>query len=307
MDFGRLKRILSSIVELDEQAATSLVQDELAELSRERSTLTDEQDRRACQAFRRELLETVHKSHFCRYAYRKPRGYPGDFVTQEMIWLSRTNGQRLRYAGDTQLGRLINSITMNMENATANEERVYFLRRLIGESSGGRVASIGCGSCIELWDASVLAGRDTWHYVLVDQDAGALEAARRTIALSDSMLRCVHENVLKFILRAEQRLGPCDLIYLFGLLDYFIEPNARRIVQCLWPLVAPGGELVVTNAHPSNPSRLWMEYGADWFLEYKTGPTLLGLVDALPDCQAEVICDRLGVYQYLRLRRPVSA
>ncbi|MBN1605762.1 MAG: class I SAM-dependent methyltransferase [Polyangiaceae bacterium] len=306
MNFTRLKRILSSVVELGEEPATSLLQNELAELSRERAALSAEQDLRARQAFRRELLQIVHESHFCRYAYRKPRGYPGDFVTQEMIWLSRTNGQSVRYAGDTRRGRLINSVTMNMENAAANEERVYFLRRLVEGSSGGRVASIGCGSCIELWDPSVLARRSDWRYVLVDQDSGALEAARRAVAPSDTAVRTVHENVLKFVLRAEQRLGPCDLVYLFGLLDYFSEANARKIVECLWPVIAPGGELVVTNAHPSNPTRLWMEYVADWFLDYKTESTLLGLADRLPDCQAQVRRDSFGVYQYLRLRRQIS-
>jgi len=46
-----------------------------------------------------------------------------------------------------------------------------------------------------------------------------------------------------------------------------------------------------------------MEYVADWFLDYKTEPVLWGLADKLPDCQAQVTRDSVGVYQYLRLRR----
>ena len=307
MNFDRLKSILSSLPELGEEATAGLLADELAELTHERATLSPAEEARARCLFQQQMLDKVHESHFCRYAYEKPRGYPGDFVTQEMIWLSRTNGRRFRYAGDTAFGKLINSITMNMENAAANEERVRFLRRLIQQCQGGRVASIGCGSSIELWEASTVAGRQDWDFVLVDQDAGALEAARRAVALPQSQVHHVHDNVLRLILRAEQRLGQRDLVYLFGLLDYFSVPSARKIVECLWPTIAVGGELVVTNAHPANPSRLWMEYVADWYMDYKTAPQLLGLAERLSDCQANIHTDSFGVYQYLRLRRAGAA
>jgi hypothetical protein len=303
MDFKFLKSIVSSLLDLGEPAATELLTSELAELSLQRATLSTAEECRAHRMFQQELLDTVHQSAFCRYAYAKPRGYPGDFVTQEMIWLSRTKGQKHRYAGDTEVGRVINSITMNMDNCAANEHRVYFLRRVIQESRGGRVASIGCGSCIELWDGSALQGREDWDFVLVDQDADALEGARRAIALPSSKARTVRDNVLRFILRAERCLGQRDLVYLFGLLDYFSEASARKIVERLWPVIAVDGELVVTNAHPSNPSRLWMEYVTDWYLEYKTADSLLGLAENLAHCTAEVVTDDVGVYQYLRLRR----
>jgi extracellular factor (EF) 3-hydroxypalmitic acid methyl ester biosynthesis protein len=303
MPFDSLKEILVSLPELGEKLAALAVADELQALSEERATLSPDEERRWRDEFRTTLLDTVHQSHFCRYAYQKPRGYPGDYLTQEMIWLSRTHGQRLRYAGTTPSGRLINSITMNMHSAVANEERVHFVRHLILSSSGGRVASIGCGSCIELWDPLVLARRHDWDIVLLDQDAGALEAARKAIAPDGAVLHLLCENVLRFILSASDRLGQRDLVYLFGLLDYFGEASAHAIVERLWPTVALGGELVLTNAHPDNPSRLWMEYATDWYLEYKTAPTLLGLCEQLSGCEAQVVIDAVGVYQYLRLRR----
>lgn len=303
MNFDNLKAILASLLELGEERATQLVMTELAEITRQRASLSPDEDEVARDAFRCDFLEKLHESRFCRYAYEQPRGYPGDFVTQEMIWLSRTNGQKHRYEGETPFGAMLNSITMNMHAAAANEERVLFLRRLTQESGAGRIASIGCGSCIELWETEAFTERSDLQFVLVDQDAGALDAARRAVSIPESRVRYVHDNVLRFILRSERTLRQFDLVYLFGLLDYFDASSARRIVKCLWPSVAAGGQLVVTNAHPANPSRLWMEYAIDWFLDYKTPEELLSLASQLSNCESKVTSDSVGVYQYLRMRR----
>ena len=94
-----------------------------------------------------------------------------------------------------------------------------------------------------------------------------------------------------------------DLVYAFGLLDYFPMVSARRITQGLWQYVAPGGALLITNATPTNPTRLWMEWGGDWYLDYKSradfhelGAGLQGLLEA------SYSIDTHGVYQYLELR-----
>jgi len=303
MRFGTLKELLLSLPDLGERLATPAVMAELETLALERETLSVREERVWRDTFRKELLETAHQSHFCRYAHQKPRGYAGDFLTHEMVWLARTHGQRLRYAGRSAAGRILNSITMNMHHAVANEERIHFLRHLILSSSGPRMASIGCGSCIELWDPLVLALRRDWNIVLADHDAGALDAARRSVSFRHATVQFVHEPVLRFVLRAEQQMGVRNLVYLFGVLDDFGEAGARRIIECLWPNIAVGGELVLTNAHPANPSRLWMEYATDWYLEYRTASTLLALGDRLPACETRIVGDSVGVYQHLRLRR----
>ena len=114
------------------------------------------------------------------------------------------------------------------------------------------------------------------------------------------------DNILKFILRNPRsgQLGQRDLIYSLGLLDYFSLQAAKRIIAALWPSVAPGGRLLVTNAHPMNPTRLWMEWGGGWFLDYKTEDEMRSLATGLEGmAAASYEIDPFGVYQYVSIKK----
>ena len=55
-----------------------------------------------------------------------------------------------------------------------------------------------------------------------------------------------------------------------GLFDYLTPPVARAVLEKLYQLLKPGGELMIGNFHVSNPSKYYMEYWADWVLYYRT-------------------------------------
>lgn len=159
------------------------------------------------------------QSEFGAYVFHKPRGYPGDFVTQEMIWLGRTDGGEHRYLGTTPLGKLLSSLTFDMPNCRANEERVRRLEKRVREG-GTRLASIGSGSCIEMWNQS---GMDDFSILALDQDSGALKRAKQKVSRSIGKIDFIEHNILKFVLGNGKlaKLGERDLIYALGLLDYF--------------------------------------------------------------------------------------
>jgi hypothetical protein len=310
MDYHDLKQLIHSFPELThdsgEGACYRAFTEALSSLSQERLSFSLERDKEEMARFREVMLPVVHESEFCGYVYDKPRGYAGDFVTQEMIWFGRTQGGPRRYAGSTEAGRILNSVTLDMDNSRANEERMCRLRDSI-RTAGGRLASVGCGPCIELWDVRETRS-DYLDIVLVDQDAGALERARgQLLGLTDASVTYLCQNVLKFALRPGDKLrGTRDLVYVFGLLDYFDATMARRIVAGLWGLVAAGGRLIVTNAdaHPNNPTRTWMEYGGDWFLDDKDEETFQALTADLSDVRDQSFSiDSHRIYQYLEIMR----
>ena len=306
MDYAALFRLIEQLPRLaaaeGEPAALVKLEASLSDVAEYRSRLSAADDVDEMWRFRRALLPLLLQSEFGHYCFTKPRGYPGDFVTQEMIWIGRTCGGAHRYRGNSELGRLLTSLTFDMAAPAANESRVHRLRSRLA-MQWPRVASIGCGSCIELWDPGEGFGSSL---LLVDQDAGALDRARERLTVPPDKVTFCHENVLKCILRNQRQhqLGQQDFIYAFGLLDYFPPPTAKRIVSALWDSVAPGGVLLVTNAHPGNPTKVWMEYVGDWFLNYKTGDQCLALSDDLPGlAERDLTIDDVGVYQYLELRR----
>jgi hypothetical protein len=287
-----------------EQECFNRVNTFMNQLSDERKSFIPEDDKRERMRFREIIQPFLMKSAFCRYAIEKPRGYAGDFVTQEMIWRGRTIGNDHRYAGESELGRIINSLSLDMETCRANEERVNRLRSYI-RSSGKRIASIGCGSCIELWNLPELQ-QGSWDIFLVDQDELALERAKIEIGeLPESNVVFHLDNVIKFAFGGKSDTKQNrDLVYLFGLLDYFPFKHAIRIVHGVWDCVAPGGLLLVTNAAPGNPTKTWMEYGCDWYLDYKSEATMYELGASLAGvADMKVVIDSLGVYQFLEIRK----
>lgn len=260
-----------------------------------------EQAREVDVAFSQVANPLIHESSVCRYVFDKPRGYAGDFRAMEMIWLGHTAPQHARYLGTTARGALVNAFTLDSENCRANVARVHRFRELLRSLPGGRVAALGAGSVIEV-DEAYAFGCAPLALHLFDQDEGALEAAAAKLEKWPCELALHRGNVVRTVLRARDERY--DLMYSSGMFDYFELAAARRLVARLWKRVAAGGRLVITNAHPDNPTRTWMELVADWYLVYKTPAEMRSLADGLDGlADLSLECDDEGVYQYLTLRR----
>ena len=262
--------------------------------------LPNNNDENILSIFRKEIIEITNTSEFLKYILEKPRGYAGDFKTQEMIWLGRN--KRLSLTND-DIGKSLTKLTLEMEACKANEIRINYLKKLLQEYQGKRIASLACGSAIELWniDDHLLQGTDIFF---LDQDEGALINAKRNINLNNSSLQFHQENIQKFIVGGLGVMGNRDLIYLVGLFDYFKLKSIKKIISKLWTFVKPQGEIMFTNAHPLNPTKLWMEYVVQWVLNYKTKEELLEVTIDLDNVKSiEYSIDDLNVYQYLRIRK----
>jgi hypothetical protein len=252
--------------------------------------------------FQELILPYIRQSEFGKYILDRPRGYVGDFVSQEMIWNARTNGIDSKLRGESEIGKVLNLLTMEMDNPKANEERIYILRDII-KQSGENIASIGCGCAIELWNIDSNNLKDIF---LLDFDEGAINRSKEKIVLgSDTQIKFHQDNVLKFILRQDDNtIGKRNLVYVFGLCDYFSLKHTKRIVEGLWKFVESDGLLVITNAIPENRTRFWMEYGGNWFLDYKSENEMYSLVEGLRSVKkAELKIDSYNVYQYLMIKK----
>ncbi len=302
-----LKDILVSLPSIAKQSGEEecfrILQEKLKELTEYRKSFDEERDKKEKHIFQKLLLNIIHESDYCRYSYDKPRGYAGDFKNLEMIWFAITEGGSHRYLGITELGKLISSLTFRMENPQATVDRVNCIReKLI--NSGKRIASIGCGSCIELWklDKNILKNKDIF---LLDQDELALECVKGKLQKNTiNNTKIVKENILKFIIKIRENnlFGQRDFIYLVGLLDYFSVKSARKIIKALWGKLYSGGKLFFTNAHIDNPTKLWMEYVGEWYLNYKDEQDMYTIIDGLDSVEKVYLNkDHHNVYQYLEI------
>jgi len=258
------------------------------------------------EQYLKKLREIIYplsdQSIFMSQVRFKPRGYAGDFLTQEMIWYGR-KGDLQVYKDSTALGAVISQLVYNMEACRANEVRVHFLSKVLDDYHGKNIASLACGSAIEFWDKP----KDFFSsskVFLLDQDQGALDRAKVQIGEIGDNIDFVRQDILKFLIRPKELMGSRDLIYLFGLFDYFPIKLVKKVVKKLWDCLESKGEIIFTNAVPENPTRAFMELIGAWYLDYKNTETMLEVISGLKNVKRVVyFIDDFKVYQYVRIQK----
>ena len=101
-------------------------------------------------------------------------------------------------------------------------------------------------------------------------------------------------------------IGPQDLIYSVGLIDYLIDRRARALATRLYERLAPGGLLIIGNMNETELSNLWpMEFITDWHLFYRTEADMMAWTEGMAG--ARVDGDRPDGPRAAALRAQVAA
>ena len=88
-----------------------------------------------------------------------------------------------------------------------------------------------------------------------------------------------------------------------GLFDYLSPRVARAVLNKLYQLLIPGGELLVGNYHVKNKDRWYMAYWMDWELVYRTEEELLDLLTVDDTAQKKVFFEDTQNQMFLSIKR----
>lgn len=146
----------------------------------------------------------------------------------------------------------------------------------------------------------------------MDLDPEALIHAerRRTPLLDGSQLHLHRENLFRLprLAKASKLLDQSDFIAGTGVFDYLTDADAVAMLQCFWSRLAVGGEMMVFNFAPSNPSRAYMEWIENWYLTYRDEVAVAELVheaigrDFAPEiCREDSLASLYAVCSKVRL------
>jgi extracellular factor (EF) 3-hydroxypalmitic acid methyl ester biosynthesis protein len=248
---------------------------------------------------RKQILHYLLCAPFMARANLKPRGYAGDSVMMSMIYEND-------YRGDSTFGKIMHKHPIEHPAASAvRNRRGMIANRLAAFSKNNQrvnepltVLSVACGPALEL-DDIFLSPEDgpRFRYVLLDQDRRALhEAAENVTRIEKAMnirLKVKYlNNSVRTMLAApilEKQLGRFNFIYSMGLFDYLTPPVAKAVIQKLFSLLEPGGQLIVGNFFISNASKFYMEYWLDWVLYHRSEEEFRQLLDGNPAAQIEIV------------------
>ncbi|MCP3142734.1 methyltransferase domain-containing protein [Pyxidicoccus xibeiensis] len=231
---------------------------------------------------------------FIRRAADKPLGYPGDYLTVEMIFNEQDEGV-------STLARLLSRYALRCGPSRAHRARPPWLLRHLRQHERElarplRVLSFACGPEHTLREYA--AAGATGHFTLCDFDPAPLEHCRRQFQMLTgrsgpgipppptvdyvqvSTYQLLRQKEL--VDRLRQPEGH-DVLVVAGLLDYLTDKVAERFLDVLAALVAHGGLVLLTNLHRPNPWRAFMEYVGDWRVLHRSTEEFQALCEGGPE------------------------
>ena len=249
----------------------------------------------------------------CHRIYFKPLGYPGDY---EMMRMIREN----TYDGSTLLSKLVHAHALRNPLAGANRNRIEYLAGKICEfvescpQEEVRILSIASGPALEIQHLIEtrpdVASRI--RLTLLDQEIKALRYSQDAIYMKRILKNCdirvelIHRNVgtfLKQIARGRGDFEPFDMIYIFGLFDYFDDRTCSFCMNKSATLLKEKGKMLVSNySLEGHAHRVFMEYAFEWFMVYRNLDQMrkLGQMMERP-CSIRVDEEPFGVIKFLEL------
>ena len=260
---------------------TSWLDRHFARLTELDTHLTEEERERALEHHRSAVQPFFLQSPFVRRAVDKPLGYPGDYVTVEMIFGTEDQGV-------STMARLLSHYALHVGPAQAHRARppwvMGHLRRHEQELGRPlRVLSFACGPEHALREYTALGG--TGSFTLCDFDPAPLDYCRRQFEKLARMPRGgIPAPTVRFtqvstyqLIRYRDSLdklrhpdGPFDVVVAAGILDYLKDNVFSRFLDMMSSLLAPGGLLLLTNLNQNNPWRALMEYVCDWYVIHRS-------------------------------------
>jgi extracellular factor (EF) 3-hydroxypalmitic acid methyl ester biosynthesis protein len=241
------------------------------------------------------LRQVAPEGTIQRHSLRRPYGYSGDFEIIDRIYL-RTVSDGCGAAWD----RFFHS--QKAPEAVRNRKAYFKDAVLCAESrrsSGGvPVLDVASGPCRDL--AEYFGENPASHarFTCIDADKRAIAHARSVLGEHAGRVAFHHVNAFRFRNRESY-----DLIWSGGLFDYLTDRQFTRLLGRLFGMLNPGGELVVGNFAPENPSRGYMELAGDWHLIHRSPSDLcrLALNSGVPFRNLRIDHEPLRINLFLHL------
>lgn len=209
--------------------------------------------------FRENIKSYIFQSTLLKRFYKKPLGYPGDYLMFEMIYDMKPLSRGF--------GRYFDNYIFNHDLIKAVISRKSKMKELLIKNIDGRklssqkILNIACGSCREIKELLVESNLNkNIIYFLLDQDTTSLKYAQNNLKLvdCDSKLNLFNRDILGILgfkgNRAKWKENNIDIIYSMGLVDYFRDNVLLRFISFFYKFLKPGGKFIIAACSSRNPN-----------------------------------------------------
>lgn len=255
------------------------------------------------------------RSPFVYRTYTKPLGYAGDYEMVNQIIKDPRQGPNTYF-------EIVNVAFLRARVAEAHRNRidilVDFLKKLAQEAyNNGRpffITNVGCGPAVEIQRfIREFEHPEYLNFELVDFSETTLSYTRELLegvakeCGKKIIIRYTHNSVHELI-KYRSKVGElhqprCDAVYCAGLFDYLSDKVCTRLLEYFSALTVPGGKILVTNVHSSNPERIFtMEHLLEWYLIYRNEENLKSVFPKTVGGEIETYVDATGVNVFAEAR-----
>ena len=202
--------------------------------------------------------------------YSKPRGYAGDFLTIEMIYENRPEGQG-------RLGPLVDACFLDKPPTRAVRNRRGLMAKelfaTMDRCHPAQITSLACGPAREIFDVfdtGKVPSDAVFTAIDIDQQALALVSERSQQRRLGNQVRTCHGNLI-YLAMGRQRLDlpPQDLVYSIWLIDYFNDKFVLKLINWIHDRLSVNGRAILGNFHPRNTDRAFMDHVLEWQLIHR--------------------------------------
>lgn len=218
--------------------------------------------------FRRLVSGFFCRSRFIERALTKPRGYAGDHAMMDLLYLQEKAPDGIE--------RVLDDYALDLPAVMAAVHRKDYVKGWLATRVSGRpeakIADIACGPCRLERELLEAGGGSRARWVAVDNDAEALNYARRVLGTFGERFEFVQENAVRLARSREvpPSLADADYVISLGLFDYLPRNIAVGLLRTLRASARDGGELLIGNYADANPSQTFMDWVGDWPLIYRS-------------------------------------
>ena len=205
------------------------------------------------------------------FGYIKPHGYPGDF---EMIDKIHTNF----ISNEKQFSKWDHFCQSQAACKAVRNRKDYFKKLLQTKANDINILNLASGPCRDVIEYLEENPKSEISFDCVELDKNAIDYGINLFNQSNvslTKINFINKNIFKFDTSKEY-----DLVWSAGLFDYFEDKVFIRLLKRFLKNIKNGGEIVIGNFHPRNPSRNYMELFGFWYLNHRTEEDLKKLANA---------------------------
>ncbi len=221
----------------------------------------------------KELLPYILLTRNAERMYAKPRGYPGDFMTLDLIYQNVPRGS-------SRIGPALDRCILESPFCAAiRSRRTLFaaeLARTAEETEGGtaRITALACGPSGEMFDLLQQVGdasRVKATLADFDPQALALVADRRDRSGWQAAVELVSEDMVSLSAgRTRLETHDQDLVYSLAIADHANDAAMVKLLDAIHGMLRPGGRVVLGSFHPANPCRAFMDHVLEWRMAHRS-------------------------------------